>query len=62
MNNEEFTPERMNYNPDESIVLTRCWIDISDDPVFPNNQKQIAYWERIPDKYNEGKPPHAYKR
>ncbi|XP_047940971.1 glutathione S-transferase T3-like [Salvia hispanica] len=32
------------------------------DPVFANNQKVIAYWERIAEKYNVAKPPTAYKR
>ncbi|XP_041999647.1 glutathione S-transferase T3-like [Salvia splendens] len=60
--NEEFAPGRTNYNPDETIILARCWIDISKDPVFAINQKQIAYWERIAERYNEAKPPAAYKR
>ena len=60
--NEEFAPGRTNYNPDESIVLMRCWIDISEYPLFANNQRQVAYWERIANKYNEAKPPAAYKR
>ena len=59
---EEFTPGRTNYAADESFVLTRCWIDVSKDPVFANNQKITAYWERIAEKYNEAKPPYAYKR
>ena len=42
VNNKEFAPGRMSYNPDEFIVLTRCWIDISEDPVFANNQRLIA--------------------
>ena len=60
--NEEFAPGRTNYQPEESIVLTRCWIAISEDPVFANNQKICAYWKRIAEKYSEAKPPTAYKR
>ena len=51
---------RTNYHPKESIVLTRCWIDISEDLVFANNQKISAYWECIAEKY-DAKPPTAYK-
>ena len=42
--------------------MTRCWIDVSEDPMFANNQKVTVYWERIAEKYNEAKPPHAYMR
>ena len=60
--NEEFAPGRTNYNLQESILLTKCWVDILEDPVFANNQKKIAYWERIADRYNEAKPAASYKR
>ena len=59
---EEFAPGRTNYSDPESIVLTRCWIDFSRDPVYANNQRVTAYWERIAEKYNAAKPAYAYKR
>ena len=59
---EEFAPGRTNYSYPESIVLTRCWIDVSEDPVYANNQKVIAHWERIAKKYNAAKPAYTYKR
>ena len=34
---EEFAPGRTNYSDTESIILTRCWIDVSEDPVYANN-------------------------
>ena len=54
--NEEFAPGRTNYNPEEIVLLTKCWVDISKDLVFANNQRQIANWERITGRYNETKP------
>ena len=59
---EEFASGRTNYSDPESIVLTRCWIDVSEDPVYANTQKVTAYWERIAEKYNAAKPAYAYKR
>ncbi|XP_047965699.1 glutathione S-transferase T3-like [Salvia hispanica] len=37
-------------------------IDVSEDPVYANNQRVTAYWERIAEKYNAAKPANAYKR
>ncbi|XP_047940201.1 uncharacterized protein LOC125187621 [Salvia hispanica] len=37
-------------------------IDVSEDPVYANNQRVAAYWERIAEKYNAAKPANAYKR
>ena len=34
---EEFAPGRTNYAAYEFFVLTRCWIDVSEDPMFANN-------------------------
>ncbi|XP_042018888.1 glutathione S-transferase T3-like [Salvia splendens] len=55
-------PWRTNYILEESVLLTKCWVDISEDPVFANNQRQITYWERIDVRYNEVKPAASYKR
>lgn len=62
MNNEEFAPGRTKYNPKETVLLTMCWVDILEDPVFANNQRKIAYWERITECYNAIKPAVVYKR
>lgn len=36
-NKEEFAPGRTNYSAEETVLLTRCWVDILEDLVFANN-------------------------
>ena len=55
MVNEVFAPGRTNYQPEESIVLSRCWIDISKDPVFAYKRQREPlrkHWNQINKQIN----------
>ena len=54
--NEEYAPGRQNYPNKEAMLLAKCLVDISDDPIYSNNQRQVAYWERITKRFKENKP------
>lgn len=59
--NDEYPPRRHNYTDEETILLTRCWMDISVNTVQTDNQRQVPYWERIAECYNELKLSSLYK-
>ncbi|XP_035839812.1 glutathione S-transferase T3-like [Helianthus annuus] len=44
-------PERkknvITWEPEEEYVLTRAFIDVSEDPVISNNQSKTVFWNRI---------------
>ena len=44
------------------MVLARCWADVSDDPIFSNNQRIKRSWSRISEKYEAVKPAGAKVR
>ncbi|XP_042023026.1 glutathione S-transferase T3-like [Salvia splendens] len=44
------------YTPPETMWLARNYIDVSEDPIIGNQQNGKAFWERIAQKYNAGRP------
>ncbi|KAL1559585.1 hypothetical protein AAHA92_09911 [Salvia divinorum] len=53
---------RQNYSLEESMLLARCWIDISEDPIYSNNQKVVKYWGHIAERYNSLRTVGSKKR
>ena len=44
-----------NYNHYEDIQLCDSWMNITNDPISPNEQPNTTYWSRIADNYNTNK-------
>ncbi|KAL1558574.1 hypothetical protein AAHA92_09022 [Salvia divinorum] len=60
--NNEYALKITDYVDAEYTALVQCWIDISEDPIYSNNQTMSRLWNRIKERYNEFKPHWPYKR
>ncbi|XP_042056470.1 glutathione S-transferase T3-like [Salvia splendens] len=50
------------YSPQETLWLTKNFVDVSEDPIVDNQQSDKAFWERIAEKYNTGRPKGSFER
>ncbi|XP_042039643.1 uncharacterized protein LOC121785325 [Salvia splendens] len=60
--NEEYATGRTDYELEEYVKVAQCWVDISEDSIWANNQTSSRMWDRIEARYNEVKPIWEYKR
>ncbi|XP_047948853.1 uncharacterized protein LOC125194649 [Salvia hispanica] len=50
------------YSPQETMWLAKNYVDVSEDAVIGNQQSGKAFWQRIADKYNAGRPEGSFER
>ncbi len=45
------TRSEPNFNKWEDLTLSKCYVNTSCDPTISNNQKGIAFWRKVHDKF-----------
>ncbi|KAK6141343.1 hypothetical protein DH2020_024893 [Rehmannia glutinosa] len=48
---------RTKWTMEEEVHLAKSWVNISQDPIVGNEQKDQAFWKRIGEYYNKYRPP-----
>ena len=49
------------YSPQETMWLAKNYVDVSEDAVIGNQQIGKAFWQRIAEKYNAGRPDGSFE-
>jgi hypothetical protein len=41
------------FSPEENLILSKCFIKISGDPIVGTDQARVQFWVRITSEYNK---------